>query len=408
VTPEVRLLHGDAAEMLRGLPAASVHCVVTSPPYLGLRSYLPKGHPDKPKEIGLEESPTAYVTRLLGVFREVWRVLAPDGVLFVNVGDGYAGTKAGNTNGGPSSGLKRDGRAEASRQNANDRLSKQMSEMTFLKHLPGGLVAKNLLGLPWRLAFALQEDGWVLRVDVIIAKRAPMPESVTDRPTRAHEYLFLFAKRQRYFWDAEAVAEPVSGNAHARGEGLHPKALQGTQGQERVNPSFSRAVRGLVERRNCRSVWEIGCCPSPEPHFAIMPREVVARCILAGTSAHGHCPRCGAGWRRVTVKGPAVKGPNGPGTAKKLRECQGPHGATSVLNTGVYYPKEPVGWQPGCKHGDLPVVPAVVLDPFSGSGTTLLVALGHGRHAVGIDLNREYLEMTRRRLGLFAPAEETP
>jgi DNA modification methylase len=389
VTPEVRLLNGDATEMLKLLPDNSVNCCITSPPYYGLRDYQCEG------QIGLECSVAEYVARLIAVFREVWRVLVPDGVCFLNLGDSYSRGKCG-----------RDDQTEASLAGRAARFGAGQG-----KPRPPGtaraaaavLGAKNLLGVPWRAAFALQDAGWILRAEIILSKRAPMPESVVDRVTRSHEYLFHFVKRPRYFWDSEAIKEKAMTPAGTRGAKGSMERFT-TPGVNSRPPEYA-----LYDGwRNCRSVWETMPCPNAELHYAIMPRDIVARCILAGTSAHGHCPRCGAGWRRETSKGPAVKGPNGPGTAKKIRECQGQHGATSVLNTGVYHPKETVGWQPGCKHGDLPVVPAVVLDPFAGSGTTLLAALGHGRHAVGIDLNREYIEMIRRRLGLFAPAEETP
>lgn len=416
MAPEVRLLQGDAAAVLRRLPEASVHRVVTSPPYYGLRSYLPKGHPDKPEEIGLEETPAAYVARLQGTFREVWRVLTPDGVLFVNLGDSYSHGGRG----------KRDPDLWP-KQSRNDHMPPRGKRRT-------GLAAKNLLGIPWRVAFALQDDGWILRAEIILAKRNPMPDSVADRVTRSHEQLFHFTKRRQAFWDREAIVERAvstrpSGNGYHRPERIsrngagqeHPwvpaSATFRREGSKRaaVIPGRTvgthrpdRADTRPEDIRNARSVWEITPRPDRSNHFAVMSSEVVARCLLAGTSAHGHCPRCGAGWRRIVERSAPIKGPNGPGTAKKIREYQGPHGETSVLDTSFYHARETVGWQPGCKHGDLPAVPAVVLDPFAGSGTTLLVALGHGRHALGIDLSREYVEMTRRRLGLFAPtAEET-
>jgi DNA modification methylase len=162
--------------------------------------------------------------------------------------------------------------------------------------VPAGYKPKDLIGIPWRVAFALQADGWYLRSEIIWAKRNCMPESVTDRPTKAHEQVFLLAKRERYFYDAEAIKEPVTGGAHARGDGVNPKCAEPGSGVKQ-NSSFSAAVNGLVSNRNCRSVWTLGHEATPEAHFATFPIRLAERCILAGCPAGGTVldPFAGAG-----------------------------------------------------------------------------------------------------------------
>lgn len=207
----VRFITADVLEGLAQLPDESVHCVVTSPPYWGLRDYGVAG------QIGLEPTPDTFVVRMVEVFGEVRRVLRKDGTCWVNLGDSYAGGKTGNTNGGASSGLKADGWREESRQRANKVFAEQMEAMEFRKPLPVGFKPKDLIGAPWRVAFALQADGWWLRSDIIWSKPNPMPESVTDRPTKAHEYLFLLTKAERYFYDAEEIKETRTGDEDANG-----------------------------------------------------------------------------------------------------------------------------------------------------------------------------------------------
>src|SRR5690606_32531402 len=210
------IYQGDALEVLRGLPSESVHCCITSPPYFGLRNYGVEG------QIGLETTPEAYVAKLVEVFRGIRRVLRPDGTVFLNLGDGYW-----NSNGyaRASAEWQRKGRNDAP---ANDR---RLPKHDVLK-------VKDLIGIPWRVAFALQADGWYLRSDIIWAKPNPMPESVADRPTRAHEYIFLLSKSPRYYYDAYAIREPAAhGNA----------------------------------TRNKRSVWTVAPKPYPEAHFATFP-----------------------------------------------------------------------------------------------------------------------------------------
>jgi DNA modification methylase len=279
----VKILVGNTLDVLKDIPSESVHCCVTSPPYWGLRSYLPDGHQDKPHEIGLEATPEAFVARMVEVFREVRRVLRKDGTCWLNLGDSYAGGKVGNTNGGGSSGLKRDGRAEPSRQRANAAFAENMGAMEFRKPMPDGLKPKDLIGIPWRVALALQADGWWLRSDVIWSKPNPMPESVTDRPTKAHEYLFILTKSERYWYDAEAIKEgSVTGDARRPYGSPGANALdpRGRQGSGVIRDSDATA-------RNARSVWTIATAPFGESHFAVMPPALAERCIKAGCPVGG-------------------------------------------------------------------------------------------------------------------------
>jgi DNA modification methylase len=296
---------------------------------------------------------------------------------------------------------------------------------------PAGLKPKDLIGMPWRLALALQEDGWWLRQDIIWSKPNPMPESVTDRCTKAHEYLFLLTKSAQYFYDAEAIKEnvvpsqvgrvrsdAVGGTSHEeRGQhsagGVYVTGKNGKnafrgQGSNRdgANGPANRDGRdmsmvGVGSTRNKRSVWEIATEAFPEAHFATFPTKLVEPCILAGTSEMGCCNVCGAPSERVTAPSEAY--------AKHLGK--GVHDHRDDLGTGMSFRDAPrvnaeyvtTGWKPTCKCGaaceaDDGIAPCVVLDPFSGSGTTGVVALRLGREYVGIELNPEYVAMSERRL----------
>ncbi len=303
---------GDVRDVLAALEPGSVDCCVTSPPYWGLRDYGSEG------QIGLEATPEEYVAAMVDVFRGVRRALADTGTLWLNLGDSYAGH---NLNGW------RDG---------NEAKNGGVSNKNGVGYV-AGMKPKDMVGIPWRVAFALQADGWYLRSDIIWAKPNPMPESVTDRPTKAHEYVFLLSKQPRYWFDAEAIREPHNDKA---GDVSRFGALGKSGGyveseRTRLGGVRSTAIAkpGTVREynpagRNARSVWEIATQPYAEAHFATFPEELARRCILAG------CPEGGT-----------------------------------------------------------------VLDPFMGSGTTALVARKHGRKSVGIELNPEYAALAARRLG---------
>ena len=267
---------GDCRAVLATLPSASVHCVVTSPPYWGLRDYGCDG------QIGLEPDFNAYVASMVAVFREVRRVLRDDGTLWLNLGDSYANVRVSTSGQFVHNGELRD------KINGGNR-----------SHQPG-LKAKDLCGIPWRVAFALQADGWYLRQDIIWSKPNPMPESVTDRCTKAHEYLFLLSKRERYYYDAEAIAEASIRAGEIPG-GCYAEKLG--DGQFVV---ANRYAAGIVPAtRNKRSVWEIATAPFSEAHFATFPPALIEPCIKAGTSEKGCCAKCGKPWARQVERTPA-------------------------------------------------------------------------------------------------------
>jgi DNA modification methylase len=378
----VSILVGDCRELLKGLPDESVHCVVTSPPYWGLRDYGTAkweggdtgcdhrqqlggeggasakqntsagtqtiayrdncgkcGARRIDAQLGLEPTPQAYVENMVAVFREVRRVLRDDGTLWLNLGDSYN-----------SIGHKKSGSGYGSTGLAGG-IAQEHHPLRRENTAPG-LKHKDLVGIPWRVAFALQADGWYLRQDIIWAKPNPMPESVRDRCTKAHEYLFLLAKSEQYFYDAEAIKEPVSDKTHARrkivpagwavGEGAHTAVAHQTAKNHRKvaepgsgvknNSSMDAALAVMPDNRNKRSVWTVPSAPFPEAHFATFPPALIEPCILAGSPPRG-----------------------------------------------------------------------VVLDPFGGAGTTGLVADRLQRDAIIMELNPEYVKMATARITGDAP-----
>jgi DNA modification methylase len=271
------LRRGDALEVLRSLPAGIAQTCVTSPPYWGLRDYGAEG------QLGLEPTPEEYVSRMVEVFREVRRVLRDDGTLWLNLGDSYAGGTTGRNDAETIRAIdaKSGRRPNAMAYGDNDRGGR------VARKAPEWLKPKDLVGIPWRVAFALQADGWYLRSDIIWSKPNPMPESVTDRPTKAHEYLFLLAKSERYYYDAEAAAEPVSQTPGAQTwRRIFDPAKQGKEAALKVQgvKNGNDGHRDTnAATRNRRSVWMVTTEPFPEAHFAVMPQALVEPCILAGS-----------------------------------------------------------------------------------------------------------------------------
>jgi len=264
------ILSGDCREKLRELEDESVQTIITSPPYWALRDY---GHPD---QIGQEPTMDAYIEALLLVFREAKRVLRNDGTLWLNLGDSYAGS------GGMSGG------SGASSMRITQPSSRRGADLRFDAQRIEALPAKNLLGIPWRVAFALQADGWILRSEVIWHKPNQMPESVTDRPTKAHEHLFLFAKNERYYYDAESIREELSPVTVADLAGRKRLDNKGSHGG--VRSDLSRSREDYVPKdgkRNKRSVWTIHTAAYSGAHFAVFPPELVEPCVLAGSPAGG-------------------------------------------------------------------------------------------------------------------------
>lgn len=343
----VRILIGDCRDTLASLPEQSVQMCVTSPPYFGLRDYGVDG------QIGLEATPEAFVTELVSVFREVRRVLKDDGTLWLNLGDSYAGSGKGSNPDGtphPSTLLGKQG------TNTGTVTGRNMPQKAHTI----GLKSKDLIGIPWRVAFALQADGWYLRSDIIWHKPNPMPESVTDRPTKSHEYLFLLAKSERYYYDADAIAEPVTDSTVER---MSQPNLDAQEGSHRVPFKTNGPMKAVVKRsgnkqrkaasargvpvdddgkpsgaiagsvpwegtmRNKRTVWTVPTMPFKGAHFATFPTALIEPCIKAGS-----------------------------------------------------------------KQGD------IVLDPFGGAGTTGLVADRLGRDAVLCELNPKYADIARDRI----------
>lgn len=418
----IELRHGGVLERLRDMNDCSVHCVVTSPPYWGLRDYgleptvwgggehcehewgavlISKandsnrgtmdwqtgGDPgNKVKgerspqgqfclicsawcgSLGLEPTPDLYVEHVVEIFREVRRVLRDDGSLWLNLGDTYAANRT--------------------------------YQITDNKHVDvgnnrpmavvNGMKPKDLVGIPWSVAFALRADGWYLRSDIIWSKPNPMPESVEGRPTKAHEYLFLLTKSKSYYYDADAIREPAEW-AHW-GEQTEPKyggsdSASGWIGQR------GKGKETLIDSgRNKRTVWEIATQPYPEAHFATFPEKLIEPCILAGTSEWGVCPKCGAPWQRIVDSEPMEI------NRSSRKDEMGEFGRTQSSGTMTKPASRTTqGWKKGCRHMEDPV-PATVLDPFIGSGTTAVVAQKLGRRCIGIDAKGEYLELAQKRI----------
>jgi DNA modification methylase len=453
------------------LPDKSVQCVVTSPPYWGLRDYgtatweggsaecdhvydrtlgmrsstLGGGKANQPAgsvyrecprcgarridaQIGLESTPAAYVAHIVAVMRECWRVLKDDGVMWLNLGDSYA-----------------QGGAEQSFRNAtNENWSggSDAKKPRYKLERNHGLKPKDLCGIPWRVAFALQDDGWYLRSDIIWHKPNPMPESVTDRPTKAHEYVFLLTKKARYYYDAEAIKEAsVYPDDDRKARSDFDDKRMPTDSIAGVRPGSA-----TYPTRNRRSVWTIATspysgkkdfrctvcngtgyqliskmdtppmtneewlawCESAEPcpacygsgeqstnidHFATFPPALIEPMILAGTSARGECPHCGKAWVRMVETEQYNKPGRNPENhanadrnvnARGLKRPDNWYGGTNV-NT--------LGWRQQCVCPPHEPVPQTVLDPFAGSGTTGQVAVKHGRRAVLLDLNCKYIDL---------------
>lgn len=385
----ISILQGDCRETLKTLPDCSVHCVVTSPPYFGLRDYGCDG------QIGLEATPDEFVAQMVQVFREVRRVLRDDGVCWLNLGDSYAtgAGKVGNCPGGGAQGENWTGpKTQANRM-----------------PLPG-LKPKDLIGIPWMVAFALRADGWWLRQDIIWHKPNPMPESVTDRCTKSHEYIFLLTKSERYFFDNIAIQEQGTGIAPGNTRPTNAgRAHEGGDGKMRYARNLHKIEAS--DTRNRRSVWTVTTKPYSGAHFATFPPDLIEPCILGGTSEHGCCPQCGAPWKRVLEKERVATRPGNKTKVGRVSDDPGPpYEGHSGMIVGNRDPQrhctstKKIGWSPTCEcfhHEDevhLDPIPCTVLDPFNGSGTTGEVARKCGCTYIGCELNPEYIALTKKRL----------
>jgi DNA modification methylase len=377
----VRLIQGDCRDVLKTLPSESVHCVVTSPPYWGLRDY------DVDGQIGLEPTLYEWLANIVEVFREVKRVLRSDGTLWLNCGDAYACAP----NGRKVVDITDDDRAFRDKP---------------LSTVGGGLKPKDLIGLPWRVAFALQSDAWWLRSDCIWHKPSAMPESVSDRPSRDHEYLFLLAKSGKYFYDQDAIRERT-GNEMSKEEysialGSRSPAERNADGILRVHAGHGKhdGCRSHPNGRSKRTVWTIPSQPTKDGHYASFPEKLVVPCILASTSERGCCPHCLAPWERVTEESGAYQAHWAPGTQRKqkaLSPCRVTGGG--VMETGMVKIHTTTGWRPTChcEYTEDDLVPATILDPFVGSGTVCKVATDLGRRSIGIELSQKYIDKIAKR-----------
>lgn len=286
------ILQGDCLEVLQSLPDNSVQCCVTSPPYYGLRSYIPDGHEDKPLEIGTEGTPQEYIAKLVQVFREVRRVLRHDGTLWLNIGDSYASSDKAD-----STGFERlhTWSGDGQERSAGEKTKGAKGRAPTAK----GFKPKDLMMIPARLAIALQEDGYYLRSDIIWHKPSAMPESVTDRPTNDYEHVFLLAKSERYYYDCDAIREAHQSGCDDVGSTWKERKTNGTpthyglQSVAQFHDTLGKHPLG----RNKRAVWSINTQPLSMAHFATMPPKLVEPCILAGSKAGDVIldPFCGAG-----------------------------------------------------------------------------------------------------------------
>ncbi len=439
------ILEGDVIDLLRSLPGDSIHCVVTSPPYWGLRDYglrpvrwggkarcEHEWEPTRPPrhrgahgvtgevsrgnaavaydasgggstcrrcggwlgQLGLEPTPERFVEHLAGVFDEVRRVLRPDGTLWLNLGDTYATHP---------SGLTGEKRWKASTLAGRDRTgAEQAGRMD--KRAPG-LKPKDLVGIPWRVAFELQRRGWWLRSDCVWAKPNPMPEAVRDRPTRAHDSVFLLTKSRRYFYDAYAVREPLQESTLRRLRHHLPNPADNrTSRSKHPEGDFRRfpMLRNTSPSgRNLRTVWWIPTQPYRGAHFATFPERLPELCILAGSSERGACAECGSPWtREVRAIGGAI------GHAQPI-EAPLVSGRAPVADAPGWhdgsYRRVDLGFRKRCSCGTARTVPCLVLDPFAGSGTVLAVARRLGRRSIGIELNPDYVTLARHRSAAEVP-----
>jgi DNA modification methylase len=379
----IHLINADSQHI--PLKSESVHCVVTSPPYYGLRNYAA---PDVAfggnwtGQLGLEPTPELYLDHMVEIFREVRRVMRDDGTLWLNMGDSYAGSGCGPTT--ASTGL----RGARTQSIAGPGAAWVNRSKTTTGYKP-----KDLMMMPHRLAMALQSDGWWVRSTIIWHKPNAMPESVQDRPTTDFEYVFLLSKRERYYYDADAIREPM----------IYPDAADGTRifggankhgANAKQKRTTGRAYTSAPSGRNKRTVWTISTKPYSGAHFASFPPDLVEPCVKAGTSNHGVCPVCGAPWAQSTVQGEVTYSDGG-----NRKRANAPGAITSpksVFVTGIIRSKNTVGFAPTCDHDAVPV-PATVLDPFGGTGVTALVANALGRRGISLDISHEYSEMARKR-----------
>lgn len=362
-----KIYQGDWIEVLKSWPDEFVQCVITSPPYWGLRDYGVEG------QLGLEKTPEEYLEKMVAGFREVRRVMRDDATCWINMGDSYLAQQGSGFN----------GQKRLDDANRNIKVKR-----------PDYLKPKNLCGIPWRLALALQADGWWLRSDIIWAKPNPMPESVKDRPTKSHEYIFLLTKSAKYYYDADAVREPLITDEKRTERIVYNGKSKETSTFLPPNPSG----------RNLRSVWTFATQSCSFAHFATFPEELVNRCILAGTAEQA-CGICGKPFKRVVEKMLADHDSHSKTAYKKgsnanrlalLRQA-------ARKNGEEYQNKnKTLGFWPDCEHNYFPIMDSsgkcIVLDPFCGTNTVGYRAQEMGRQWLGIELNDKYIKYGEQRV----------
>jgi len=378
----IKILQGDCIETLQKLDDKSINTCITSPPYWGLRNYN-----DEEKQLGMEYTPEEFVNNLVKVFREVKRVLRDDGTVWLNLGDSYA-----------MSSIRGGNKKFSGNVGAHNHYEKSIKKGK--RKIPNGLKPKDLIGIPWRVALALQQDGWYLRQDIIWHKPNPMPESVKDRCTKAHEYIFLLSKNVKYYFDNEAIKEDAKfpegpNSAHNIRKGSDDPKMRTRVGLNKI---------GANPKRNKRSVWAITTKPFKGAHFATFPMDLIEPCVLAGCPEK-ICVDCGKPYKRVMQQ------------PKQLEVKRGRRAGTDDrLIGGVldkYKRENPpidLGLQKQCDCETNETKAGTVLDPFGGSGTTGIVAVNHNRHAVLCELNQEYIDLAKDRInqegGMFVDITE--
>jgi len=399
MTTKHTLIVKDVFEGLNTLEDKSVHMVKTSPPYYNQRDYGVDG------QIGLESTPEEYVQKLVDVFREVRRVLRDDGVVWLNLGDSYYNYRPGK-----GQALNKQSFSKT-KQDLPDECARRGNRLDGLKE-------KDIIGIPWMVAFALRADGWYLRQDIIWEKPNCMPESVKDRCTKSHEYVFLLTKKQNYYFDHIALREPAAYDG--RKDEMMKGAVKSYDGVLPKGKPQTFASRGHarwlkdengVRVRNRRSVWKISTSNFTGAHFATFPEKLVEPCIIAGTSEFGCCSVCGAPHKRKIVEGEPIEdwkrscgsdskgGYNGKAvTDYTSANAQNASEVKARILAGMVE-KKTVGWSPTCKCS-AEVVPCVVLDPFAGTGTVAKVARDLGRSSISIELNPEYVQHYNTRMGI--------
>lgn len=385
------IICGNSLNVLKTFPSDIVDCAITSPPYWNLRDYKVK------EQLGLEKTPEEYVQKLVEIFREVKRVLKKEGTLFLNLGDSYNGScKGGDSD-----------RMYAKKHTQFGKLNdiRRHGIPTNIKSLK----PKDLIGIPWTVAFALRDDGWYLRQDIIWSKPNPMPESVIDRCTKSHEYIFILAKNSKYHFDSEAIKEEIEypdiafstnhiDNRKDKDSSVY--AIQSTAQDQYYKKLKQSILEGIPLKRNKRSVWTISTHAYPESHFATFPEDLVIPMIKAGTSQKGVCWNCGISYKRIIKKEGISSAVFMKNKDKSRYKSEQGIKQNIRANRECYERKsKTIGWGKNCLCNEKSI-PAIVLDPFCGAGTTCMVAKKLGRNYIGIDLNPEYCTMAEKRIEL--------